>query len=331
MTGSPQPASALSAYAPFSRPEVGDTAWWIALGSSLDLRRVWFGQQSFTPVTAGVGYAAGRGHRSAVGSAVTLMPTTTPFSAAQELRALARLSGEKVTACFSPGYPAIQAMHTGRTWRSPLTATREYLAALRGLLSGGPVDVRGEYVTTVDVARGSDVSGDVELGLGVLRPALTRLAGEIADAAVTWLATPDYLAGTLLPALSDGADGAGRRRPRMVATLHAAPGIDAEQAPEVIRRAIGPHLSAPHYRDALHRAGLRIPESPTDDNLRELAAQGLFALGDPDDVLARVGSLREAGADEVAIVLHHPPTATLDDVRARWTELAAPQPVGGAA
>ena len=45
-----------------------------------------------------------------------------------------------MSAYFSPGYPEIHRALTGTPWASPLTTTREFVAALRGLLAGGRVD-----------------------------------------------------------------------------------------------------------------------------------------------------------------------------------------------
>jgi 5,10-methylenetetrahydromethanopterin reductase len=312
----------LSAYAPYAAPDVQDAAWWVALASSLDLDRLWFGQQSSVSVLGGVGYAAGRGHRHPLGTAVTLMPTTTPFDAALDLRSLAQLSDHRVSACFSPGYPAVQTALAGRRWASPLTATREFLTAVRGLLAGGSVDVRGEYVSCTFTSPAPDVSDRVDLGLGVLRPGLARLAGELADCAVTWLASPDHLSTTLVPALQAGADDAGRARPRVVATLHAAPGVAEADAPAVVRRAIGPHLSAPHYRDMLRRDGFDIDGPVTHDHLVGALDRGLVTVGDISDILDRAADLTAAGADEVAVVLHHADGATRGDIADTWGALA---------
>lgn len=320
-------APSLSAYAPWSAPGIADAAWWVALAASTGLDRLWFGQQSSVSVLGGVGYAAGRGHRVPVGSAVTLVPTTTPYATALELRALADLVGERpgtppVSAYFSPGYPEIHRALTGTPWASPLTTTREFVAALRGLLAGGRVDVRGERITTVFDSPAPDVSDRVDIGLGVLRPAMARLAGEIADGVVTWLATPDYLAEVLVPALDDGSASAGRRRPRVVTTLHAGLDVTAAEAPDVIRRAIGPHLSAPHYRDMLRRDGLELTGTLDDRDIARVLDHGLVTVGDADRVAARAGELAEAGADEVSVVLHLPDGATRADIADAWRRIA---------
>ncbi|MBY6352372.1 LLM class flavin-dependent oxidoreductase [Rhodococcoides corynebacterioides] len=321
-------APSLSAYAPWSAPGIADAAWWVALAASTGLDRVWFGQQSSVSVLGGIGYAAGRGHRVPVGSAVTLIPTTTPYAAALDLRALADLVGDRpgtppVSAYFSPGYPEIHRALTGTPWTSPLTTTREFVAALRGLLAGGRVDVRGEHITTVIDSPAPDVRDRVEIGLGVLRPAMARLAGEIADGVVTWLATPDYLAETLVPALDEGAATAGRRRPRVVTTLHAGLDVPAAEATDLVRRAVGPHLRAPHYRDMLRRDGLDLTGTLDDRDIARVLDRGLVTIGDADRIASRAADLAEAGADEVSVVLHRPDGATRADIADAWRRTAA--------
>lgn len=317
------PAFSLSAYAPYSTPDVASMAWWVAMSSTLKLDRIWFGQQTFAPVVAGVGYASGRGHRAAVGTAVTVMPTTTPFATAQELRATSRLTGKKTCGYLSPGYPEIQRRMTGSQWASPLTATREFVAAVRSLLAGADTDIRGEYFHTAHQATGVDDSESCEIGLGVLRPGMARLAGEIADGFITWLSGAEYFSQVLCAEANAAADAAGRSRPRAVATLHAAPEVPDADVPDIVRGAIGPHLSAPHYRDMLERSEIPLHEIPTDVDLRNVADRGLFCTGDHQEIIDRANALAFAGADEVSIVLHQRPGQGLTELFDDWAALAA--------
>ncbi|AEW98574.1 LLM class flavin-dependent oxidoreductase [Streptantibioticus cattleyicolor] len=141
----------------------------------------------------------------------------------------------------------------------------------------------------------------VEIGLGVLRPGMARTAGQVADAAITWLAPAAYLRDVLVPALEAGARERGRAAPRVVSVLHAAltrPGRD----PYLLAYACSHnHLGAPHYTDMLRRAGLAVDPADPRAGARALVDGGVFASGGPGEVADAVAALRAAGADEVVV------------------------------
>ena len=85
-----------------------------------------------------------------------------------------------MVAGFSPGPKLFQSALLGAPYASPLTAAREYIVALRGLLDGQEVMQQGEYVS-LHGGQPRVPPPPVSLGLGVLRPRMARLAGEIAD------------------------------------------------------------------------------------------------------------------------------------------------------
>ena len=269
----------LSLYCPHASPEPTSTAWWVALAASLGVD-VWFGHNLHTSTVAGVGYAAGRGHRTGIGQGVTLIPTVTSHSAAADLSALHRLTGRRVRGYYSPGYPALQELTHGRPWHRPLQQTRHFLHRLHVTL-----DLHGTRAHT-------------ELGLGVLRPKMAHLAGEHADGAITWLTGAPWIGHTLRPALAAGAARAGRRQPRLIATLHV--GGDDTDLGQQAGTALAGHLRAPHYRRLL-----RDQDVPAGDDAGDaLVRAGLFT--GPRQARYRIKELRDAGADEIAVVLHAP-------------------------
>ncbi|WP_308201260.1 LLM class flavin-dependent oxidoreductase [Paractinoplanes maris] len=180
--------------------------------------RLWQGQSLLTEAHQGFAHATGAGFRVPTGLGVTLMPLRHPYEAAMQARSLALTTGQPVVAGFGPGATSLQRALLGRPYGSPLTAAREYLTAVRGLLAGEVVDLDGRYVSC-HAALPAHPAPTVELGLGVLRPAMARLAGEVADVAVTWLTPARYLRRTVLPALREGAAAAGRPVPRLTAMV----------------------------------------------------------------------------------------------------------------
>jgi alkanesulfonate monooxygenase SsuD/methylene tetrahydromethanopterin reductase-like flavin-dependent oxidoreductase (luciferase family) len=100
---------------------------------------------------------------------------------------------------------------------SPLAHLREYVKILHALLWHGEVDVSGDYFT-VRTALPADVPPPrVPIPISALRPNAFRLAGEIADGAISWVTPIDYLVETAMPALQAGAEAAGRARPPLIA------------------------------------------------------------------------------------------------------------------
>lgn len=265
-----------------------------------DAERLWTGQSLLIEPHSALAHAAGAGARIPMGTSVTLMPLHHPFQTALQARSLAALTGQPfVTGLGTGPEPFVRSLR-GKGYESPLTAVREYATIVRGLLTGQIVEHVGDYHAMGGALPPLDTPR-VELGLGVLRPRMAELAGELADVAITWLAPPGYLAEVIVPALARGAERAGRPRPRVTAVVHVsldAPGRDHQR---IVLAASQAHLQAPHYADMLRRAGIDVdPQDPTKTATR-LLDSGTVAAGGPDDILRAVAAYREAGADEVVL------------------------------
>ncbi|MFF3307932.1 LLM class flavin-dependent oxidoreductase [Streptomyces sp. NPDC002952] len=265
-----------------------------------DAERLWTGQSLLIEPHSALAHAAGAGARIPMGTSVTLMPLRHPFQTALQARSLASLTGQPFVAGLGTGPEPFVRSLRGQSYESPLTAVREYATIVRALLAGEVVDLVGEYhamggaLVPMDTPR-------VELGLGVLRPRMAELAGELADVAITWLAPPSYLAEVIVPALARGAERANRHRPRVTAVVHVsldAPGRDHER---IVLAASQAHLQAPHYADMLRRAGIEVDPRDLPKTAARLLDSGTAAVGGADDILRTVAAYRAAGADEVVL------------------------------
>jgi alkanesulfonate monooxygenase SsuD/methylene tetrahydromethanopterin reductase-like flavin-dependent oxidoreductase (luciferase family) len=262
-------------------------------------------------------YLAGSGTRIPVGLGVTLVPLRSPFEAAVQARSLALLTGHPVVAGYGAATPEFVAAMRGTSYERPATAAAGYARAVRGLLAGDA----SHHQCEACVVRGSLPAAPhpiVEVGLGVLRPAMARAAGAVADAAITWLTPPDYVRDVLAPALANGA--VGRRRPPRIATVvHVAvrrPGRDPRQLALYGARA---HLSAPHYTDMLRRAGVAADPADPMAGAAAIVDAGVFIYGTPDEIAKCLQSYRDAGVDEV--ILNPAGTARADGDSAAVTDL----------
>ncbi|MFF4549477.1 LLM class flavin-dependent oxidoreductase [Streptomyces sp. NPDC001435] len=300
-----------------------------------DLARLWQGQSLTIESHQLFAYLAGMGFRFPVGTSVTLMPLRHPMEAAAHARSLARLTGRRMTLGVGPGSPDFVASLRGEPYESPRAACAGYLRQLRGFLGERPEEGEpGEEASGGGYAQSGlpDLGHPgVEIGLGVLRPALARVAGELADAAISWMTPPAYLARDLVPALHRGARAAGRPVPRLVTVVHVAVARSGRDPRQLAFTAARAHLGAPHYTDMLKRAGLRVHPSQPYLNARALVDSGTFVYGTPREVTAALGEYARAGVDEVVlnsagVGLAHGWNAAVEDLAEISAEIRLAQP-----
>lgn len=300
-----------------ARPEAAEP--FAALVRDGSAARLWQGQGSGSDQSLVFSYLAGRGYEVPVGLSVNLMPYHHPFDAVHRARTLASTTRNPVVAGYGPGSLSIQRAVLGAPYPSQLGAVREYVHVLRRLLEDRRVDHVGQTLTCR--AEVADLpSPPVEIGLGVLRPRMARLAGEIADVAITWMTPAAYLRDVVVPELRAGATAAGRPTPRLVVM---APTVLAGAGRNPVQLALAGnagHLRLPHYVDMLARAG--IPTDPADPvhGGASLVAGGAVLHGDEEELHKQLREYEEAGADEIVlnvsgVATTFGPEAALADLR----------------
>ncbi|TQM74367.1 LLM class flavin-dependent oxidoreductase [Thermopolyspora flexuosa] len=262
--------------------------------------RLWQGQSLLVEPHQAFTHVAASGFRVPCGTGVTLMPFRHPLEAALQARSVAIATGQPTVAGFGPGATVLQRSMLGAPYASPLTAVREYLTVVRGLLEGRPVELEGEYYPC-RVHMGWPPVPGIELGLGVLRPAMARLAGEIADVAITWLTPPGYLREVIVPALRAGAERAGRSAPRVAAMVPVALAAPGRDPVDLVLAGNSGHLAMPHYQDMLRRSGVEVdPEDPAVTAKGVLESRA-FVFGGPDELRDAVAEYADAGVDEIVL------------------------------
>src|SRR3954470_23836256 len=105
----------------------------------------------------------------------------------------------------------------GLPFVQPLAYLREYLTVLRHLLWDGQVDHAGAFLRVHATLPEGTTPPRTPLLISALRANAFRLAGEIADGAISWMCPISYLAQTARPALGSGAAAAGRPVPPLIA------------------------------------------------------------------------------------------------------------------
>ena len=265
--------------------------------------RLWLAQSQVYDHHHLAAWMAGAGVRVPVGFGVSLMPHRTPYQAALEARSIARATGEPVVAGYGPGAVATQEALMGRPYRSQLGASREYARIVRKLLAGETTDAEGEdFPLTAglfDVPE-PPVVPRPEVGLGVLRERMAKVAGEVADRAITWMSPAEHLGNSLIPAIR----GASRDLPDPAGVTAIVPVALARQGRDPRRlaaAACGRHVQQPHYQAALQGAGIRVGGRGDPADADRLLDSGVFLYGDTDRIRAGLNRFASAGVDEVVL------------------------------
>lgn len=264
--------------------------------------RLWLGQSQYIETHQVFAALAGAGIRIPFGSSVALWPLRHPVEAAVQARSIARLSGFPFVAGIGPGSPEFQASVRSAPLDRPVAATSDYVTAMRALLNGERLHADAAYYSSHTILPHVEAA-PVECGLGVLRPAMARAAGRVADVAITWLAPPHYLREVLLPRMHEGAEAAGRLRPRLVSIVHVAVERPGRDLIRIAHAATHAHLGAAHYRDMLRMAGLPLDPDDAADSAELLLESGTFVAGTVQQVAEGLEVYRRLGVDEVVINL----------------------------
>ncbi len=184
-----------------------------------------------------------------------------------------------------PGRTQIAVGHGVQSWMrqagaavaSPMTLLREYVTALRALLSGAEVTVDGRYVRLSEVRLEFAPARPLPVLIGGTGPKTLRLAGEIADGVLIDSSYSTATVGDALRHVADGRTAAEETRAfRTTMFVVCAPGA-------------GGHGSIEQ----------RLSDEATRQNV---PADGVFGVGGSAEEIARgLAPYRDAGIDAVAL------------------------------
>ncbi|ABW16417.1 luciferase family protein [Parafrankia sp. EAN1pec] len=189
----------------------------------------------------------------------------------------------------------------GLSYDHPGRSTEEYVTILTGLLRGEAVDVKGEDWTARTAERMVPISHPVPVLLAALSPRLLRVAGQLADGVVLWMAPPRAIETHVAPKVHAAAAAAGRPAPRIVAGLPVAVHDDLDEARAATAATAAGYGSLPNYQRILRIGGASTAtEAAIVGNEASVRGQlhGLINAG-ATDVWANVvpvGDTREARA-----------------------------------
>jgi probable F420-dependent oxidoreductase len=241
--------------------------------------------------------AAARTTRLQVGTAIIPVASRHPAFLAQQALALNNIAPGRIHLGLGTGAPGRDRPVYGQPESTPLAYLREYLQVLYPLLRQGAVHHRGQ-VFTVEAGLSNPVS--IPILTSALGPRAFRLAGTLADGAITFLCPVSYLVNTALPELAQGAAQAGRGRPPLVALVPVLLTSDRPTALSVGRRVLNFYTRSPYYRYMFSRAGFSSQEI---EGLADTLVEQVFVYGDEIRIKDRLQEILALGIDELVVSL----------------------------
>ncbi|MDQ1725831.1 MAG: hypothetical protein QOG52_2859 [Frankiaceae bacterium] len=174
----------------------------------------------------------------------------------------------------------------GLSYDHPGRSTEEYLRILTALLRGDTVDFDGDDWTTHANSRAATPAHPVPVLVAALGPRLLRVAGEVADGTVLWMAPARAIETHIAPKVHAAASAVGRPPPRIVAGLPVAVHDDETEA----RIAAAAHAAAYAAMENYHRI-LEIGHAATPADAA--------IVGNESSVRAQLQALLDAGATDI--------------------------------
>lgn len=162
--------------------------------------------------------------------------------------------------------------------------TEEYLTVLTTLLRGEGVHHEGTHFR-VNIPAVAPPPQPVSVMVSALAPRMLRVAGELTDGTILWMANARSIETHVAPRLSAAAAAAGRPAPRIVAGLPVAVHDDVAQARETAARDFANYGVLPNYRRILDIGGAPGPGDAAivgDESAVTAQIEALFAAGTTD-------------------------------------------------
>ena len=278
-----------------------------------------------------------------VGTAIALAFPRSPMITALEALDLDELSGGRFVLGLGSGVQKLNVDWHHVDWDKPVTHLRETVRNIRafwaGCTTGEPIDLDGErepmrirgYKRPYPVLR-----TDIPIHLAAMGPALTRLAGEIADGWISHeLTSPAFLQERILPEIEAGIARGGRSRADVEVVTSSCCSVDAD--PAVARRRsagmVGFYATVRTYADFFDFHGLAADQQKVIDafagstagelagHVSDAMVDALTLSGTRDQVAERIAAY-DGVADTIKLT---PPTHGLapDEIRAAQREVIA--------
>jgi F420-dependent oxidoreductase-like protein len=238
--------------------------------------------------------------RVELGTAVVPIQTRHPIAMAQQALSNQAVCEGRFTLGLGPSHHWIVEDMLGLPYERPARLVRDYLEVLAVALAGpGEVDVENDAFRVHNPLDVTDAAPTPVL-LAALAPVMLRLAGEVAQGTILWMADERAIGDHVAPRITKAAADAGRPAPRIVAGVPVALCADdeADTARAWANQLLGHAEYSPNYQ--------RLMEHGDATDVGDLCAAGGEAA-----VLERLRRFRDAGVTDLAVrVLPYGPDRT---------------------
>jgi F420-dependent oxidoreductase-like protein len=242
--------------------------------------------------------AAVRTSRIGLGTAIIPVYPRHPLNLAQQATVIASLAPGRLRLGVGPSHrPSVEG-NFGYSMDRPLEYLREYVTVLRAALREGNVAFEGKQLTARADVPLPPGAPEVPILTSALRPASSRLAGEVSDGALAWVSPLPYLKETALPALRRGAKQAGRARPPLIAHCFAVVNEDAAAVRATARERLAVYARLPFYQEMFALAGF--PEA-RQGSFSDAMLDAVVHHGDEATVAAALNRYLADGMDELIV------------------------------
>jgi F420-dependent oxidoreductase-like protein len=304
---SPAPSASLAGSQPSMRARIGlvieareaaAAMRAIAAAEAAGVEQVWMTQSPQTLDTLTLFAAvATRTTHIRLGTAIVPTYPRHPLILAQQALTVSDIAPGRLRLGVGPSHRLTIEGVYGLRQTAPLAHLREYVAVLRAALWEGLVEYRGTYFNIQTPALRT---ARTPILISALRAGAFRLAGEIADGAISWVCPVPYLLNKALPALRAGAEAGNRPAPPLVAHILVAFSEDEQAVQNAARKRIQHYAALPFYARMFADAGLPVAADGTG---LDALARALVIFGDGAAVAQQLTELLAQGLDELLVLL----------------------------
>jgi F420-dependent oxidoreductase-like protein len=258
---------------------------------------IWLAQIFGADALTVIALAGPRTTRIEMGTGVVPTYPRHPFVLAQQALTVQAAAGGRLSLGIGLSHqPVIEGMW-GLSYEHPARHMREYLSVLRPLVEQGNVAFSGD-VFRVQGALQVPGAQPFPILIAGLAPMMLRIAGELADGTITWMAGSKTIETHIIPRISAAAEAAGRSAPRVGAALPVAVTDDVAAGKERASQEFQMYGALPNYRRMLDIEGAEGPadvailgnEAEVERQIRDIASAGAtefigaaFPVGDDQD------------------------------------------------
>jgi F420-dependent oxidoreductase-like protein len=248
-----------------------------------------------------------------LGTAVLQTYTCHPALQANRAASTAAAMGRRgLVLGVGPSHQLVIEAAYGLSYEQVGAHTEEYVTVLTTLLRGEGVSHRGEHFS-VEIPVVNTPPQPVSVMVSALAPRMLRVAGELTDGTILWMANARAVETHAAPGINAAATAVGRPAPRIVAGLPVAVHDDVAEARETAARDFANYGVLPNYRRILDIGGAAGPGDAA-------------IVGDETAVTAQIQRLFDAGVTDVwaaPFPVGEDRAASRERTRALLRELAA--------